>query len=195
MRHGRLPEIQRALDHRFSGTRVEFDETIGYWFITDWIYDLAGRPAKMLHFKVPSWMFGLFPSEFSNRRVAFIIQHPETGYPVEPTRDNTMWVLTTAWHGGRATEIQKMLDRCDEGEAVEKQMATAELHDASREAARVAWNNHKGKITSTSVATTNAGKAGIQDSKLASEYLRDRAAWDQFIKDGGQPPRVHAGAA
>lgn len=163
-----IPHIQEELDATFPGCRLEYVALWGYWVITDYLVAPDGSPATGIYFRVPWSLLPSTDGELTNRKVVFILSHPDTGLPVEPSAENVLGTMYAAYTGGNNQAIQKWEDRVDESQRLQEEEHEKASRDAIREAAKNAYDRTHGRLVSTS--------AGIHSYDRTSEFIEAQIA-------------------
>lgn len=137
--------ITEALDRDFPGVRLEFNEALSVWVVTDWGYFPNGAPARDVAVRCGHYMKGVQHGPFSPRRACFALVDHETGQRWVPTLDTLLPVLQRTYNGARADAKTEFIDEIEASETTEQEHAVQENKDAAREAARWAFDHHAGK--------------------------------------------------
>lgn len=161
-----LEHIQEELDEVFPGLRLEYQEMTGYWIITDQIYSPDGSPASGLYYRCPYMLLPFNDGELTNRRIQFFLEHPDTGFPIEPTLDNVMNTLYRAFNGGDMLKQLKQLEDVERSEDDAREYHEGQARAAMLEAAKAAWDRQHGRVVAT--------QAGVSEYSKTDQFIADQ---------------------
>lgn len=185
-----VEEIQSELDIQFPGTRLEFVDVWGYWVITDYVVAPDGSPATGVWYPTPWNLLPVTEGPLTNRKIVFILSHPDTAEPVLPSCENVLNTMHAAYTGGSSEAFDAWIDRVEEAERAEKLEAEKESRMMMRDAASQTFDRHHGKITSTSAGVFNHSRADDFLTQQLIHQSRQAAMMSQ-----GLVPQVVAGEA
>jgi len=191
-----IDDIQDELDEVFPGCKLQYVPLWGYWVITDWITAPDGSPATACWYPTPWNLLQLEEGDFTNRKIVFLLSHPDTAEPIHPSCENIISTMYRAYTGGTAAAYDAWLDRIEAGEDLEKLKAEQMSREMSRQAASTAWDRHQGKVISTAAGTTNMANTDRfigqqimqqnQNDMVAHEMVTKRAQVRQGAARDGQ---------
>jgi hypothetical protein len=177
-----LPHIQNYLDRRWPGVRLEWNGEYGYWIITDYVSGPDGKALKQVRYKTPANMRGIYPTEYTNRKLLFLLSHPDTGAAIKPSYFNVISTLSVAYVGGSEQAWDAFLDRLEEGEDAEEKRKEDEIRDGTRSAWSASEGARKNRVISSSAGVTCSEKA---QSFIASQ-LKQQSAQDSDMVTAAQ---------
>ena len=171
-----IKEIQAELDAVFPGCRIQYVPLWGHWVITDYFAAPDGSPATSVYYPTPWNLFQLEEGEMTNRKIVFVLSHPDTNEPIFTSCENVLNTMYQAYTGGCSAAFNKWLDRMEEGEDAEREHVLKVSRDMDRESASAAWDRHRGKIISTNAGTTNMSHT----DRFIGEQLAAQSRFDMM---------------
>lgn len=152
-----IPHIQEALDRAFPGVMLEWNQRLGHFVLTDFVYSNDGAVAKYFNYNTPRELQGMINSDRTNR-VILMLFVDDDGEPITPNRDTVLNGLYGGYHGARLGSINEMLDDLEHREDHAGDAGVKQARDAGREMARIAFDRHVGKAYSSAGGVTSQWK-------------------------------------
>ena len=176
-----IQTIQEELDAVFPNCKIQYVPLWGYWVVTDYLVAPDGSPATAVWYPTPWNLLQVEEGDMTNRKIVFVLSHPETGEPLVPSADNILNTMYAAYTGGTSKGFDKFIERIEAAEDAEEKENEENLKAAGRQAASIAFNRHKGKLMSTSAGITNMKNTDkFMASQMAAQTMADQAASEQF---------------